>query len=156
MCQSVALAAVHLSSVCLQDNKRNAMRLYRAASELTLPAEIHFYVDFNISQLKVKANVQSQLYSLSLRLACCWMSHCVGCRRTLASVAADGCHGNLGLHILPGIPTQWNTRSLTSWMRARWWAHKQTLVCVSTHTTLKGGFKYSGVQRWFISRQLFM
>ena len=57
------------------------------------------------------------------------MSHCVGCWRTLVSVAADGRHGNPGLHILPGIPTQWNTLfSLTSWR------------CVCTHTHTQGLF----------------
>lgn len=56
-------------------------------------------------------------FTFSLRLACCWMSHCVGCRRTLVSVAADGCHRNPGLHILPGIPTQWNTLSPTGWIQ---------------------------------------
>ncbi len=73
--------------------------------------------------------------SLSLRLACCWMSHCVGCWRTLVSVAADGCHSNLGLHILPGIPTQWNTLSLTSWRCACTQTHTHTyLYSAYTHT----------------------
>lgn len=34
------------------------------------------------------------------------VAHCVGYWRTLVIIAADCCRGNLGLHILPGIPTQ--------------------------------------------------
>ena len=87
------------------------------------------------------------------------MSHCVGCWRTLVSVAADGRHGNPGLHILPGIPTQWNTLfSLTSWRCACTHTHTGFVFCfflqyadtnTNTHSHTE---RFSGVQRCFISR----
>lgn len=64
----------------------------------------------------------------------------------LVSVAADCCHRNLGLHILPGIPTQWNTLSL-SWRCSCIEEHTQ----IWAHTFVKG---FPGCRVVFISGKM--
>lgn len=151
MCSSVFLwMLVHLSSSCLHWNNwklifLNNSRIWTYTLRKTT-APLHLLKTTVWSLCfpcfwPFRVNIQSQIYflslSLPLRLGCCWMSHCVGCWRTLVSVAADCCHRNLGLHILPGIPTQWNTLSLTSWRCSCTQEHANTHAHAHMHY-LKG------------------
>lgn len=93
------------------ESRRTHLRRVKQTSELFILLGV-FFVFFEA--LQCQHSITPPPFPVPPLSPSFQVAHCVGCWRTLVIIAADCCRGNPGLHILPGIPTQWNTLSRSS------------------------------------------